>query len=85
MYFEGQGTPKNYQESIKWFTKSAEQGESDAQFSLGLIYYHGKGTTKNNQEAIKWFSEASSQGHSMAKHFLFLVYQNGHDCSMILN
>ena len=37
LYGEGKGVPKNYQESIKWYRLSADQGNAEAQ-SLSLIH-----------------------------------------------
>lgn len=49
-------------EAIKWFTLSAEQGNPDAQFSLGLIYnehpdYYAPA------KAMHFFKLAADQGH----------------------
>ena len=38
LYTEGKGVPKNYQESIKWYRLSADQGNAEAQSSLGSMY-----------------------------------------------
>jgi hypothetical protein len=37
----------NYPEALKWFRRSAEQGDPDAQNSLGQIYENGEGVTQN--------------------------------------
>ena len=35
-YEQSQGTPQDYIKAIEWYTKAAEQGLKDAQYSLGL-------------------------------------------------
>src|SRR5690625_751132 len=34
--------------------KKAQQNDSFAQFSLGVMYYRGEGVARNMNEAIKW-------------------------------
>ena len=37
----------NFPEALKWFRKSAEQGNPDAQNELGQMYENGEGVTQN--------------------------------------
>jgi hypothetical protein len=53
---------QDYKESIKWFTKSAEQGDSKSQYNLGEIYQEGKGIPKNNVMAYMFFNLAAVNG-----------------------
>jgi TPR repeat protein len=53
---------QDYKESIKWFTKSAEQGDSKSQYNLGEIYQEGKGVPKNNVMAYMFFNLAAVNG-----------------------
>jgi hypothetical protein len=39
MYRIGEGVPKNAAKAIKWFRKAAAQGNSDAQFNLGIMHH----------------------------------------------
>ena len=48
-------SPEQFQE-IK---KKAEQGDSNAQFDLGICYSTGNGVSQNKDEAIKWFDKAA--------------------------
>ena len=34
-YYNGQGVPQDYEQAVAWYRKAAEQGDADAQFSLG--------------------------------------------------
>ena len=44
-----------------WYRRAAEQGDSLAQYSLGLLYDHGFGVPRNVVEAAKWL-ELSTAG-----------------------
>ena len=37
MYFKGEGIEKDYIEAIEWFTKSADQGNTNSQAVLDMI------------------------------------------------
>ena len=52
----------DYKTAIKELKPVAEQGDSLAQFNLGLMYYNGRGVTKDYTEAIKWYKKAAEQG-----------------------
>ncbi len=39
MYRDGQGVPQDYQKAMDYFLKSANQGYSNAQFSIGNTYF----------------------------------------------
>jgi len=53
-------------EALKWYRKAAEQGDSDALYTLGWRYAKGKGVTKDYKEAIKWFRQAAIRYHLSA-------------------
>ena len=67
MHFHGQGTPQNFKESLRWFTKAAVQGYVQAQFFLGAVYANGQGGIEQDlPRALKWLRLAASQGHELA-------------------
>ena len=45
-------------------TLYAEQGNADAQVSLGSVYLTGQGVQQDSVEAIAWFRRAAEQGHA---------------------
>ena len=64
--------------------QSAEQGDANAQFNLGLMYRFGNGVPKDDVEAVKWFRKAAEsyrkaaeQGDSKAQFNLGAIYANG--------
>ena len=61
-----QAIKRNPQEAIKWYQLAAEQGYTDAQFSLGNIYEEGNGVPQNPEEALKWYRLNAEKGSSAA-------------------
>ncbi len=45
----------------------AEQGQANAQFSIGLMYAIGKGVLQDFVEAHKWFNLAAARGNKQAE------------------
>ena len=44
----------------------ADQGNADAQFTLGVAYAKGEGVTQDNDEAHKWFNLSAAAGNTKA-------------------
>jgi len=63
---------------LKELRKTAEQGDAEAQFFLGLMYYGAElGLTKDYKEAIKWYRKAAEQDYAMAQYNLGFMYSKG--------
>ena len=77
MYATGNGVPKDDQEAVRWYRKSAEQGLADAQFLLGTMYATGKGVPQDYREAAKWYRNAAEQGLAEAQYGLGAMYDFG--------
>ena len=56
---------------------SAEKGNADAQFNLGLMYAKGNGVEPDQKAAVKWWQRAAKQGQAMAQFNLGLKYADG--------
>ncbi len=52
----------NYTLALNLWTELAEQGDSVAQYNLGIFYTKGLGTKPNSAEANRWFRIASHSG-----------------------
>lgn len=66
IYFrDGIEVDKNTIKSIKWFNKSAIQGNAEAQYQLALIYSSEE--FKDNAKAVSWYRKAARQGHLKAR------------------
>lgn len=74
IYMEGTGPKKNLSVAMDYFSKSAEQGNVDAQFRLGCIYMFGKGAQKNERLAIKWLEMAADKQDTRAEGILGSLY-----------
>ena len=55
----------------------AEQGNAEAQFSLGRMYTEGKGVPRDYAVAALWFRKAAKQGAIGAENSLGYMYENG--------
>ena len=64
--------------ALELYTKSAEQGNPNAQFNLANMYLRGAGTEINNEEAAKWNKKAAEQGHPLAMCNLGAAYDGGY-------
>jgi TPR repeat protein len=60
-------TLKVYAEAFDWWQKAAVQGNSNAQYMLGVFYQFAICRPYDGTEARKWFERAASSGHSLAK------------------
>jgi TPR repeat protein len=84
MYDYGQGVIQNYQEAVKWYEKSASQGNNYAKAYLGRMYYHGFGVEKNLLQASKLIEEViihmksrAEEGCIKAQYIVGWMYQYG--------
>jgi TPR repeat protein len=55
----------------------ADQGDTKAQFNLGVMYANGLGVPQDYAEAVKWFRKAADQGDAKAQPNLGFMYDNG--------
>lgn len=67
-YYSGEGVPQDYNEAVKWWKKSAEQGNANAQCGLGIIYL---------KEAAKYFSKSAEQGNALGQRNIGICYHVG--------
>lgn len=68
---------KNYEEAVKWYHKAAEQGNADAQYTLGLCYAKGQVVEQDYPKAVKWYRKAAEQGNAAAQNNLGWCYYYG--------
>ena len=64
--------------TVRLYQESAENGDSDAQYKLGLLYLTGNGALQDFAEAAKWLKLAAEQGYALAQYELGLIYRMGH-------
>jgi len=56
----------------------AEQGNAEAQNSLGSMYRTGEGVPQDAAEAVHWFRLAAEQRHALGQLNLARMYRDGH-------
>ena len=62
--------------SVEW-TPLADQGNADAQYTLGFMYEFGRGVPENDKTAVKWYTLAAEQGHAKGQSNLGTMYAKG--------
>jgi TPR repeat protein len=55
----------------------AEEGNDEAQYTLGKLYYEGQGLSPDYKSALKWFRLAAEQGFAKAQCDLGRMYEQG--------
>ena len=77
MYVNGQGTAPDFKEALKWFHLAADQGDAQAEYSIGDLYDQGQGVPHDDKEALKWYRMAAEKGFAPAQHNLGAMYHDG--------
>lgn len=73
---------KNSKEAIKWYTRAAEKGNTDAQVRLGNAFYYGQlGFNRNWSKGVKWYIKAADQRNNLAKTKVSKAYEMGDEAS----
>lgn len=67
------------EKAVHWFTKAAEAGNADAQYSLALIFISNKSVAQNVDDAIKWFKKSADNKNAEAALYLYDLYSKGTD------
>jgi len=62
---------------VQWFEKSADQGCSNAQHSLGNMYLHGRGVAHNLAEAVRYYKLSANKGFAPAQFSLGYSFEMG--------
>ena len=57
--------------------KAAEQGQAEAQYSLGFMYHKGEGVPQDAVEAVEWYRKAAERGYADAQNNLGIMYYKG--------
>lgn len=78
-YYRGEGgLEQSNEKALYWITKAAENGNTKAQFGLGLAYENGEGGLEQSKEkALYWVTKAAEHGNADAQYSLGLSYEYG--------
>lgn len=66
------------QEELKQLQHKAEQGNAEAQTTLGICYVNGYGVAIDRKRAMKYFGDAAEQGHAEALYQLGICHYYGY-------
>jgi tetratricopeptide (TPR) repeat protein len=72
-YDTGRGAPRDGKAAMMWYRLSAEQGNAEAQNSVGS----GLQAEKQYAEAMPWYERAAAQGNALATNNLAYLYDQG--------
>ncbi len=67
----------DYATALREWVPLAKQGNSDAQFFLGVMYQKGLGVPKNSVVSMKWYRLAAEQGDADAQYEMGRLYHHG--------
>jgi TPR repeat protein len=72
-YLNGVGVQQDIKQALRWYRKSARQGDSRAMFSLGQMAYD----ERDYADAEVWFTRAAEKGHAVSLYWLGNFYWRG--------
>lgn len=75
IYEKGYGVNQNYDESIQWYKRAAQNGNVYSQLSLGHMYDEGIGVAADKKQALYWFTLAAANGDENAKYSVEMIGQ----------
>ena len=67
----------DYDAAFNVWQPAATEGDSVAQYRLGLLYFDGKGVAQSSDVAVVWLRKSAEQGHVIAQYRLGLIYYVG--------
>ncbi len=67
----------DYEECLDLAKKSAEQGNCDAMWTLGLAYEHGRGVKVDLKKAFEYYEKGANLNHAPSQNNLALFYFKG--------
>lgn len=67
----------DYEKALAILRPLAEQGNSQAQVTLGIMYDYGQGVKQDDKEAMKWYIKAAEQGIPVVQHDVGVKYFQG--------
>ncbi|MCO6546134.1 MAG: sel1 repeat family protein, partial [Gilliamella sp.] len=65
--------------ALEWYQKASENGNVNAQYSLGDMYFDGKVVEQDYSLAKIWLEKAAEQNDPYAQWNLGVIYFNGYD------
>jgi TPR repeat protein len=73
----GLGLPRKNEEAMKWYKMAADNGNAEAQNTLGEWFFYGtNGVRTDFRVACNWFKKAAIVGHAQAQFHLGEYYRD---------
>lgn len=73
----GDGVVRSLDEAIKWYTKSADLGYKEAQYTLASLVFQRQTQSINYPQAVTYYEQAAKQGHVKSQLNLGMLYLRG--------
>lgn len=67
----------NHEIANGWYLKSAEQGNRDAQYELGIMFYSGFTIEQSYENSFYWFRKGAENGLADGQAAVALCYKRG--------
>lgn len=67
----------DYPEALRILSPLAQQGQPEAQNSLGVLYFNGFGVEQDFAVGLRWYYEAAKQHYAKAQYNLAQAYELG--------
>ncbi|NNP72081.1 hypothetical protein A7P53_06335 [Acinetobacter defluvii] len=78
MVFNEDFVKKDGEAAFKYYLKAAEQGDADAQTSIGKMYQNGRYWVEMDlKKAFEWFLKAAEQNNKDAQFYVGYAYYHG--------
>jgi TPR repeat protein len=68
---------RDYDAALSFWQPLADEGDAEAQYSLGLMHRYGQSVPQDFTKAAKWYRRAAEQGHFKAQTNLGRLYNTG--------
>ncbi len=77
MHRLGEGVPRDFDHSIKFWRAAAAAGSANAQGALAQTLFAGDGAPKDAVEAVRWAREGAGRGNALAQFVLAQAHLRG--------
>jgi uncharacterized protein len=67
----------DYAMALREWRPLADQGNTVAEYNLGLLYANGQGVSKDDAQARQWYEKAAAKGHADAQVNLGILFVYG--------
>lgn len=81
LYEQGRRVQRDYKEAFRYYKMSADRGNSEAIYKVGIFYHQGRQGNANKKFARQWYEKAAQTGHSDAQVRTAILYHFPNDGS----